>query len=635
MLMFLSLLCTAQAQEAFSFVVIGDTQSNGTDWSVNWTEVPALVDAANTHDPVLMLVAGDLVAGSGSMSSTVAQWEDFKLATAGFDGVIYPVPGNHDVYGGSDTFAWWRETFDWLPIDDSPEGEEGVSFYVDYGNTRFINITSDHPTNYYRASPEGLAWLDDVLAASDSFEHVFVTTHHPVSFSNESTFGGAQGDFWQTLLAYGVDGIFTGHWHRYQPSQLGGGGDTWETIIGTGGGWRGFEPYRAYQQIPGFLLVEVDGAEATATFYADMEGDLAYDDPVDSYTMAYAGETPRGLRGRYTFDGGTPMDTAPAELGGQVHGTLEGDAHILDVGPSGMALALDGDGDHVEAGSIGDYVLSINGDLTLSVWVLPTSVRTIDTWGSSIINYSTADYYTEDEETNYSYWLSMREDGTLNGYWEYGDGTNVSVTSSDSVDLMDGAWHHLAMVRDAELMQVRFYVDGEPLGAPQDFTELPTGGGRGMLYLGSDNPNYSGYDMGGYIDEVCIYDMTLTPSQVGELSLLEDCEAVIAEEDPEDTGGPGDTGIPSDTGSPSDTGGGADTAGPEDTGASVDTSDPVDPGDEDQVDGEAGDTADARTPAVSESAEKAEGCSCTTTGRAAMPLGLSLMGFLLVARRRD
>jgi MYXO-CTERM domain-containing protein len=614
MLVLISLMSLAQAQEAFSFVVVGDTQSGGSDWSVNWTEVPAIVEAANTHDPVLMLLAGDLVSGSSSMTDTVAQWEDFKLATADFDGTIYPVPGNHDVYGGDDTFAWWRATFDWLPTDDSPEGESGVSFYVDYGNTRFINITSDHPYNYFTASAEGLAWLDRVLSSSGGFEHIFVTTHHPVSFSNHNSFGGVAGDFWQMMVAYGVDGIFTGHWHRYQPSQLGGGGDTWETIVGTGGGWRGFEPYRAYQQIPGFLLVEVDGAEATATFYADLEGDLAYDDAVDSYTMAYAGVTPRGLRARYTFDEGSPGDSAPAELGGSVHGQLVGDAEILGVGVSGQGLVLDGG--YVEAGAIGDYVLSINDNLTLSAWILPTAIVADELYGSAIIGYSTADYYTEDEETNYSYLLSIRDGGTLVGFWEYGDGSNVSVASSEPADVLDGDWHHIAMVRDSSELRVRFYVDGIELGSPQAFTELPTGGGRGMLYLGADNPAYPGYELGGYLDEICIYDLALTGSEVGRLAGLENCESVTDDiEEPTDTGDGGDTGQ-------SDSGGSPDTAAQigdtavvpgEDLPAGRDTA-----GGEDGEDGEA----------------KAKGCGCAAGAPAGGGLWLVGLGLGWLRRRR-
>jgi hypothetical protein len=104
------------------------------------------------------------------------------------------------------------------------------------------------------------------------------------------------------MVSYGVAGVFSGHWHRYQPSQLGAGGNTWETIIGTSGGWQGFEPIRPYQQVHGFLIVTVDGGQVDATFYGDEDGDGDYDDPLDQYTMVWAGEEPRGLVARYTFN---------------------------------------------------------------------------------------------------------------------------------------------------------------------------------------------------------------------------------------------------------------------------------------------------------------------------------------------
>ena len=142
------------------------------------------------------------------------------------------------------------------------------------------------------------------------------------------------------------------------------------------------------------------------------------------------------------------------------------------------------------------------------------------------MGYSTADYYTEDEETNFSYLLTIRDGGTLVGFWEYGDGVNVSVASSEPADVLDGEWHHVAMVRDATEMVVRFYVDGVQLGSPQSFSELPTGGGRGMLYMGADNPAYPGYELGGYLDEVCIYDLPLTADQVTKLAALVDLSLI-------------------------------------------------------------------------------------------------------------
>ncbi|MDP6932566.1 MAG: LamG domain-containing protein, partial [Myxococcota bacterium] len=443
----------------------------------------------------------------------------------------------------------------------------------------------------------------------------FVTTHHPVTFSDENNLGGTGGDFWQLLVGYGTTGLFTGHWHRYQPSQPGAGGSTWETIIGTAGGWQGFEPIREYQQIPGFLLVEVDGGEAVATFYGDSDGDGNYDNPLDSYTMAWEGETPSGLRARYTFDDGTADDSADVELGGLIHGTLEGDASIVASEVSGKALSLDGDQDYVEAGSIGDYVLAIKEDLTLSLWAQPTTVVS-DSWGSVLLSYATNDYYTEDEETNYSYWLSLLEDGSLLGFWEYGSGSNISVSSTETSTLLDGDWHHVAMVRDADAMEARFYVDGDLLGLPVAFDRLPTGGGRGMLYMGVDTRYYLGsYDLGGTLDEICIFDQALDEDQIAGLADLQDCEEVASDaggdtgEEPQDTGQePQDTGEPpgGDTAEPTE------TAEPQDTGESQD-----------------GDEVPASDGKLN------SGCTCSTTRLDRPSAAWWVLGLLgLVIRRR-
>ena len=596
---------TAFAEEPFSFAVVGDTQTDGSGASINWSVFPAVVDGANAQGASFLLVAGDLVGGSSSLAATVDQWGDFRAVADGFSGTVLPVPGNHDVYGGAGTFDAWRTTFPELPQDDSPPGEEGVSYYVDHGDVRFVFVTSDHPGSAYAVSADGLSWLDDVLTASADRAQVFVVTHHPVSFSAENSHGGTGGDLWQLLVAHGVTGLFTGHWHRYQPGRLGGGGDTWETILGTGGGWQGFEPIRPYQQRPGFVLVEVDGAEATATFFGDEDGDGSYDDPLDRFVMASATPAPHGLRARYTFDDGTADDSAPD--GRAVHGTLEGGARITEAGagPSGAWLDLSGSADFVEAGSIGDYTLALHGDLTLSSFVRVDEAPTNATWGSTLLCYATNDHYGEDEETNYAWWLSVLPDGTLLAFWEHGDGNNVSVRSSAQSGILDGAWHHVAAVRERATQTVRFTVDGEPLGEPVGFDTEPTGGSRGMVYLGSDTRAYAGdSDLVGALDEVCIFDLVLDDVQLAALAGAADCSAVLGEDG---DGGDGDGGA--DTGSAPDTQGGDDAT--DDAGGESGSVEP------------AGPTDDVR----------ACGCGTVPSGGTGLAVAASLLG--LAWRRRQ
>lgn len=501
----------------FSFTVVGDTQDDGsTSGGVNDNIWPSMAQDMNAHSPAFTLFCGDLVAGSGNMNTTINEWNDWKIATSALTGTRFMTPGNHDMYPGNGSFNAWRNAFPWLPTSNSPAGEEGVSYYFDIGNTRLISITTDWETG---GGLPNQAWLDNVLGNSGNFDHVFVFSHRPIMFSNSEPTGGSQGAFWQSMIQADVAGYFSGHWHRYQPDQISAGGKTWEVVIGTGGGSQHFEPTRPYQQIKGFLLVEVDGTTATATFYGDADSDGHYDDAMDSFVINQAGAPPKGLVAEYTFEDETAADTAPLPLGKNIDGALKGNAHIGAGIEGNKALILDGTDDHVEAGAIGDYNLSINGDLTVSAFA---SYQTLGTgaWDNTLLCYGTADYYSEDEETNYSYWMSLKSNKTLTAWWEYGDGLNVLAESTVPAPVSAGPAHHYSFVRDAQAMTVTFYIDGNQLGAPVSIAHLPSSGARGMLYIGSDVAAYipSEREWHGTVDSVRIHNRALNADEIARLA---------------------------------------------------------------------------------------------------------------------
>ena len=126
----------AQAAEPFTFVVVGDTQTDGSHTSINFDVVPLLVEDMARHDPLFGLFVGDLIAGANNIAQTKKQWQDFVDTTADFSGTILPIPGNHDVYAGIGVFAAFREMFNWLPSDAHPIGERGGSHLVGSGPVR-------------------------------------------------------------------------------------------------------------------------------------------------------------------------------------------------------------------------------------------------------------------------------------------------------------------------------------------------------------------------------------------------------------------------------------------------------------------------------------------------------------------
>ena len=505
---------TVQAGTPLRFVVVGDTQDDGTTGGgINDNIWPQMAYDMNALDPAFALFCGDLVSGSSSTSAHINEWNEWETATSPLFATRLMTPGNHDFYGG--TFASWRNAFPWLPTSNSPAGEVGGSYYVDAGDTRIISICTDFESG---GNVPNQSWLDSVLATSASFAHVFIFSHRPIQFSTAEWTGGSGGPFWQSMVQNDVTAYFSGHWHRYQPDQIGAGGDTWEVLIGTGGGWQGFSPIRPYQQVPGFFLVEVDGTEVTGTFYADGDGDGSFDDALDTFVISQQAPMPVGLVAEYNFEGGDAADTAAPPLGRGIDGILGGNAMIGSGIDGALGLHLDGN-DYVECGALADYNLSLNDDLTLALFAEFDELST-GYWDNTLISYGTADYYSEDEETNYSYWLNLNPDGRLVSFWEYEDGSNVTLESTLVAPVSAGEPHHFALTRDASAMQVRFYVDGVQLGAPVPFNRLPTSGARGMLYLGAapvdEQAAIAGFD--GVIDSVRIYNETLSAAEVAALA---------------------------------------------------------------------------------------------------------------------
>jgi hypothetical protein len=531
------------------FVVVGDTQAHD-GAGVNEGVVAQLVEDMNTLSPDMAFFVGDLTNGAGDVPGQVAAWQDWLAVTAGLDCPRYPMTGNHDLYAGPGAKEAFAEVFGaMVPVETSPDDAVALSWYLDVGDVRLVSVLSDDDwgTN---VTPD-MGWLEPVLREGASRAHVFTFTHHPVSWSAYDTaMEGTQGDFWQSLLVYDVAALFTGHWHLYQPGQLGGGAmapgrsgsaSTWEVIAGTGGGYQGYEPVRPSNLGYGFVLVEVDGERVEAAFYRDEDGDGHYDDEVDRFVIRGDEGKPRGLVAWYPLDDDA-ADHAPLDVGHGIDAAPLGGAALVDDPARGRVLALDGEGSALEAASIRSYQHSIKGDLTLSVFARADRLGAGE-WDNALVVYATNDEYTEDEETNYAYWLSVRADGRLVAFWEWGEGVNVTLTSTAPAPT-DGGWHHYALVRDVAAQQVRFYVDGAPLGSPVGFTRLPSGASRGLLYVGSDTVDVDGSYWAGAVDDVCVFDVPLTDAEVASVFADGGCAAWADGGDAVDTGraprGPGD-----------------------------------------------------------------------------------------------
>ena len=263
----------ADADTAFGFLVVGDTQNNP-------KVTRSVSDLAWGHRPNFIVHCGDLV-GTGSNKR---EWvHEFFAGAADIlcRYSMFPTLGNHE-----QNAALYYDYF------TMPEPE----YYYQYswGNTDFFVVD----TNKRIASDtDQVKWLEAALAASESTWKV-VYHHHPAWTSDENDYGNTwkggsdQGypPVQKTLVPlyekYGVDVVFNGHIHLYErtwPIRNGktveaGKGVVYITTGGGGGGLENFAPNRTWfssNKRVGhhFMMVNVNGPEMEISAF-DIEGRL-------------------------------------------------------------------------------------------------------------------------------------------------------------------------------------------------------------------------------------------------------------------------------------------------------------------------------------------------------------------------
>lgn len=161
--------------------------------------------------------------------------------------------------------------------------------------------------------------------------------------------------------------------------------------------------------------------------------------------------------------------------------------------------------DYVDLGAVSDF--RISGDLTLEAWV---SFDDLNGTQPIISNYANG----ETEPTNVLYSLYLKNDNKLEMLWEYGSGSNVTVTSTIPADIAANKWYHVAATRDVSSNQATFYLNGQQLGTTINYSNDPSGGSSTITYIGRQQ--WSGTYLDGKLDEVRIWDVVRTQAEIFE-----------------------------------------------------------------------------------------------------------------------
>jgi hypothetical protein len=267
--------------QAVRFIVTGDTR--GADNGVNTVILSEMVQAVLNEKADFVLIAGDLVNGSGEpavLESQLITWRDTMqpLYTAGVG--VYPCRGNHD----TGNYTVWKSIFSGeyaLPGNGSAD-EKYITFSFTYGNVFVVSLDV-----YSGDGGVNQPWLDTQFAQNRQ-PHVFVFSHVPAfkvwhrdclaDNPNE------RNTFWKSIKAEGGRIYFCGHDHFYNHARIDDNdddpsNDLHQYVVATGGaplyGWEGdydgdngrWRPHEIFHEKQyGYVLVEINGLDVTLTW---------------------------------------------------------------------------------------------------------------------------------------------------------------------------------------------------------------------------------------------------------------------------------------------------------------------------------------------------------------------------------
>jgi predicted phosphodiesterase len=179
-----------------------------------------IVQEVQRMKPDFILTVGDHVEGYTDDTITIKdEWEEYLKSVESFTMPIYFTPGNHDI-GDSTARELYRRYI----------GEPYYSF--DIRGVHFISLDNSIPDVIDDFATEQIEWLAQDLEENKEALYTIVHFHKPFWIE---TIAKGQPDTLHALFAqYGVDAVFTGHYHRYFSGEFDG---VKYTGVGSSGGY--------------------------------------------------------------------------------------------------------------------------------------------------------------------------------------------------------------------------------------------------------------------------------------------------------------------------------------------------------------------------------------------------------------
>ncbi len=156
----------------------------------------------------------------------------------------------------------------------------------------------------------------------------------------------------------------------------------------------------------------------------------------------------------------------------------------------------------------GDNPLALKGDMTVEFWVNP------ENFGAGRVFRFSGEVTADGEPDNSLYELYITTGGDVQWVQENGAGSNEAISAFTSTGISAGAWSHVAVTRDATAKTLTLYVDGTQAGSPVSYTNHPTGGENGALFLGVNGGMQHFFD--GQIADFRVWDDVRTATEISE-----------------------------------------------------------------------------------------------------------------------
>jgi len=151
--------------------------------------------------PDFVLTVGDMIEGYNDDTTQISnEWEEYLTLVEPLTAPIYYTAGNHDL---------------WSDLSASLYAEyiEKPYYSFNHRDLHFVFLDNSRLDTWANLSKEQMKWLKKDLKKNRKATYTFVFYHKPFWF--ETIADGKPGILHDIFLKYGVDAVFTGHYHRY------------------------------------------------------------------------------------------------------------------------------------------------------------------------------------------------------------------------------------------------------------------------------------------------------------------------------------------------------------------------------------------------------------------------------------